>query len=477
MAKKKVVVLMLSMLAVVCLHAQNDPVLMTVAGRNVTRSEFEYSLNKNNMNGKVTAKDEIRKYVDLFVDYRLKVRAALDAKLDTLSSFQKEYRFYRDAQLRSYVYDSVYADSVAHIVYDAIKESVGDSDVVMLSHILLRVPQNSSESVAESQKSLADSLCRALDAGADFADLARRFSQDKRTADNGGELGWLGPAQMVPEFRETVYSLTPGHYCRPFASPAGYHLIYMHDRKAFGSFAEMRQDILDNLNARGLREDAAEHEIKRMMEEGGKTLSREEVLLKIQSTAESQNPSLKYLLSEYYDGLLLYEATNKMVWQKAVDDNSGLEDFFSKNKDKYKWESPRFRGYVVKARSKDMLSCVTKILKKCKADEGLDMLKKQLPEDSLKAVNVHFGVYKAGDNRIVDKEVFKTADQVKENRLYPYYKVVGKKLKQPKDVVDVKNAVLSDFQNYQEQNWVKFLRKQYGYTVAESVLSTVNNHD
>lgn len=468
---------MLSAFAAVCLYAQNDPVLMTVAGRDVTRSEFEYSLNKNSAGGKVAAKDEIRKYVDLFVDYRLKVRAALDAKLDTLSSFRKEYRFYRDAQLRSYVYDSVYADSVALVVYDAVKESVGDSDVVLLSHILLRVPQNSSEDFAESQKARADSLCRALDAGADFADLARRFSQDKHTAEAGGKLDWIGPSQMMPEFRDTVYALSPGHYCRPFASPVGYHLIYMHGRKPFGSFAEMRTDILDNLNARGLREDAAEHEINRMVKESGGTLSREDVLLRIQAKAEKQDPSLKYLLAEYHDGLLLYEATNRMVWQKAVDDESGLEKFFDRNRHRYRWESPRFRGYVIKARSKKMLSVMTKMLKKCKADEGLELLKKRLPEDSLKAVNVHFGVYKAGDNRVVDKEVFKTVDKVKENRLFPYYGVAGKKIKQPKNVVDVRNSVLSDYQNYREQNWVGLLRKKYGYTVDESVLSTVNDHD
>ncbi len=477
MVKRKIAILFISTFVSMCVCAQIDPVLMTVAGRDVTRSEFEYSLNKNSVGGKVTSKDEIRKYVDLFVDYRLKVRAALDAKLDTLSSFWKEYRFYRDSQLHSYVYDSTYADSVAHVVYDAVKESVGDSDIVLLSHLFLRIPQNSSENVAELQKARADSLWRALSNGADFAVLVRNFSQDSHSSVTGGKLGWLSPSQMMPEFRDTVYSLVPGHYSRPFASPAGYHIVFVHARKPFGNFAEMRKDILENLNARGLREDAAEHEINRLVQESGGSLSREDIIKKIQDRAERQNPALKYLLAEYYDGLLLYEATNKLVWQRATDDNSGLEKFFNDNKRKYKWESPRFRGYVVKTHSMELLSSVTKILKKCKTDEGLLMLKKLMPTDSLKAMNVHFGIYKAGDNQIVDKEVFGTVNKVKENRLFPFYKVIGKKIKQPKEVVDVKNAVLSDYQIFKEQDWVNSLREKYGFTLNESVLSTVNNHD
>lgn len=471
---KRAVVLLLAMFAVWGLYAQSDPVLMTVAGKKVLRSEFEYSLNKS---GKVTAKEEIRKYADLFVNYRLKVQAALDAKLDTLSSFKKEYRFYRDAQLRTCVYDSVYADSVAHAVYDAMKESVGDSDLVQLSHIFLRVPQNSDDSFLETQKNRADSICSALESGADFAELARKYSQDRFTADKGGKLDWVGPSQMVPEFREIVYALKPGTFCRPFVSPAGVHIVFMHDRKRFGSFAEMRGDILKELDARGLREDAAEHEINRMVKESGGTLSREDILTTIQSKAEKQKPSLKYLLAEYYDGLLLYEATNRMVWRDASNDEKGLEDYFDRHRHNYRWDSPRFRGYVVKACSKEMLSMTRKILKKCKADEGLKLLKEKLPADSVKFISVHFGIYKNGDNQIVDKVVFKTVDKVKANRLFPYYQAVGKKIKQPKNVVDVKNAVLSDYQNFKENDWVNSLRRKYSYTVDEKVLSTINDHE
>ena len=73
----------------------DDPVIMTIAGTPVNRSEFEYSYNKNNAEG-VIDKKSVKEYVDLFVNYKLKVQAALDAHLDTLSSFKEEFLTYRD---------------------------------------------------------------------------------------------------------------------------------------------------------------------------------------------------------------------------------------------------------------------------------------------------------------------------------------------------------------------------------------------
>ena len=70
--------------------AQDDPTIMTINGQPVSRSEFEYSFNKNNSEG-VIDKKSVEEYVDLFVNYKLKVQAALDERFDTLTSFKKEF--------------------------------------------------------------------------------------------------------------------------------------------------------------------------------------------------------------------------------------------------------------------------------------------------------------------------------------------------------------------------------------------------
>ena len=75
----------------------DDPIVMTVNGVDVTRSEFEYSYNKNNTD-LVVDKKSLDEYVDLFVNYKLKVAAAMDAQLDTTAAFQKEVADYRSQQ-------------------------------------------------------------------------------------------------------------------------------------------------------------------------------------------------------------------------------------------------------------------------------------------------------------------------------------------------------------------------------------------
>lgn len=75
------------LLTATAIQAQtNDPIVMTIAGTPVPRSEFEYSYNKNNTDG-VIDKKSVDEYVDLFVNYKLKVQAALDARIDTTTAY------------------------------------------------------------------------------------------------------------------------------------------------------------------------------------------------------------------------------------------------------------------------------------------------------------------------------------------------------------------------------------------------------
>ena len=105
--------------------AQNDPIVMRIGDVPVTRSEFEYNYNKNNSEG-VIDKKNVEEYAQLFVNYKLKVLAALDDHLDTLSSYQKEFRQYRDQQIRPLLVPEgiagrvPYKGSVQEVIYQLI---------------------------------------------------------------------------------------------------------------------------------------------------------------------------------------------------------------------------------------------------------------------------------------------------------------------------------------------------------------------
>ena len=153
----------------------NDPVIMTVAGTAVPRSEFEYSYNKNNTDG-VIDKKNVEEYVDLFVNYKLKVQAALDARIDTTQAFLTEFAQYRDQQIvPTFVTDDDMLEE-AHKVYDQTVESIGPDGLVSAAHILIRLSQKASEAEQQAAKQRIDSIYGALKAGADFETLAKSLS-------------------------------------------------------------------------------------------------------------------------------------------------------------------------------------------------------------------------------------------------------------------------------------------------------------
>lgn len=472
----KIALLLLPVLPLGTLAAQEEnPVVMNIAGKDITRSQFEYFFNKNNNSQNKTGKD-VENYVDLFINYKLKVKAAEDARLDTLSSFIKEFRSYRDTQLLPYLSDAAFEDSLALSVYNTYKKEVGDSDLLHIAHIMMVLPQKADEQLKEKKKLRIDSAYQALRQGADFTELAKKCSEDYTTAPQGGDLPWIGPKQTLSEFEKEAYALKPGTYSKPFLSSVGYHIIYMKERKKLEPYAEKKAEILQMLDKRGLKEMASEHKVKEMVRKSNGKLTREDVMENLIEEGEKTNPNLKYLIEEYHDGLLLYEASNRIVWQKAAADEKGLEKYFKKNKAKYKWDSPRFKGFVIHTKSEKLLKDAGDFLKKYDEASAIEQYYKTLPKDSLKSIRVRFGIFKEGDDSSVDYAKFGKAKVAGANRFFPYFDVVGNVLKNPKSYKDVRAQETSDYQDEQEKLWVDGLRKKYPFSVNKDVLQTVNNH-
>ena len=169
------------------LPQQDDPVIMTVNNQPVLRSEFEYSYNKNNSEG-VIDKKTVEEYVDLFVNYKLKVAAALDARYDTLTSFKQEFAQYRDQQVLPAMVTDTDMLTEAHNIYDNTVKQIGPDGLIQTAHILLRLDQKATETEQKAAKVRIDSIYNALKAGADFAELAKKVSQDPGSAQQGGLL-------------------------------------------------------------------------------------------------------------------------------------------------------------------------------------------------------------------------------------------------------------------------------------------------
>ena len=116
------------------------------------------------------------------------------------------------------------------------------------------------------------------------------------------------------------------------------------------------------------------------------------------------------------------------------------------------------------------------MVKKLPFDQCNEALTNASNNDSTVRIRAERGMFKPGDNALVDREVFKKHGNVKENPQFPVMGVVGKKLKSPKEMDDVRALVVADFQETLEKEWVKDLRKKYKVEVNEAVLKTVNKH-
>ena len=476
---KQILAVMLAAVPSAALLAQSkaDPVIMTIAGVNVPRSEFEYSYNKNNTDG-VIDKKTVDEYVDLFINYKLKVQAALDARLDTTTSFRKEFAQYRDQQvLPTFVTD---ADMLAeaHKVYDQTKENIGPDGLVNAAHILMLTKQQATDEQLKEAKRRIDSVYAALQAGADFETLAKQVSQDPGTAPRGGVIGFFSRHQMVKEFEDAAFALQPGQMSKPFQSPFGWHIVLVKERKQLEPFDFHRESIMKFLEQRGARQSITERKLNAMVKATDNVITREMIIKERTDSLSEADPEMRYLIKEYHDGLLLYEISNTTIWDKAAKDEAGLAAYFKKNKKKYTWDQPRFKGMAYHVKQQSDVKAVAACVKKLKFDDWNEALRTTFNGDSVIRIRVEKGLFKQGDNKLIDREIFKVKDaKVDSVKGYPIDAVYGKVLKKPEDYTDVRGLVTADLQDEMEHFWVADLRKKYPVIVNKEVLNTVNKHE
>ncbi|MBK8612288.1 MAG: peptidylprolyl isomerase [Flavobacteriales bacterium] len=198
----------------------DDAVLLTVDGKPVTKSEFEAIYKKNNKDAPVTP-EALNEYLDLFINYKLKVREAEVEGLDTVAKFKTELDGYRKQLARPYLIDRELNDQLMKEAYDRMGTEV------RASHILVQVgPDASPEDTLVAFKKVSALRARVI-GGEDFATVARSKggSDDPSAAKNGGDLGWFSALQMVYPFETAAYNTKAGEVSAPVRTRFGYHII------------------------------------------------------------------------------------------------------------------------------------------------------------------------------------------------------------------------------------------------------------
>jgi peptidyl-prolyl cis-trans isomerase SurA len=199
----------------------------------------------------------------------------------------------------------------------------------------------------------------------------------------------------------------------------------------------------------------------------------QEVIAYADEHLEERYPEFKSLMQEYNDGILLFDLMDKEVWNKAVEDTTGLKEFYSRNTDKYMWKD-RVKACVITVNKPESLPKVKEYLA-----EGVpfDSLRKVMVRDTVGNVTVRNAFYQHGDNQFVDdtewkagtrKEFPSTVDQST-----VIVNIVEVRKPEPKTLREAKGLVTSDYQVELEEQWMDKLHKKYPVNVDQKVLEKV----
>ena len=594
MYMKKILLVLVAGWMSLAMQAQT---LMTVNGQPVTAEEFLYIYEKNNQAGAVDPKT-MDEYLDMFINFKLKVVEAEQQGIDTTAAFKKELKGYRAQATPKYMQDQQAIDSLvemswqhmakdrraAHIAiqcpanasqgaidtalakinearervtigkgvmkgkgkraklvrqkveaFDKVAREVStdpsvqetggelgwitpfryvypleeavyntpvgqisevfrtqygfhivlveeerDHEEVKARHIMKMVPRaneadpeqtKQADSTAAVKKAQIDSL-RALVTTENFAQMAQTESEDRGSSARGGDLGWFGKGMMVKPFEDAAFSMKDGEISQPVRSAYGWHIILKEGQRGIQPLDSMRAQILRQIQRDERMKEADKSFVRKARAEYNlpAEMSDAEVKAYADEHLEDKYADLKNLVKEYHDGILLFEVSLREVWDKAAKDTAGLEAYFQANKQKYTWEQPRWKGYLLQCKDQSSAKVAKSIIKSADADSVNAYIARRLNTDTVQYVKVQHGLWEKGKNGAIDKFGFKDkkAEYTPSEQL-PVVICIGKKLKAPETWSDEKGKVTTDYQDYLEAEWIKALRAKYPVVLNEEV--------
>ncbi len=203
-------------------QADSDKILMTIHDRQVTLDEFERIYNKNN-SSTALEQQTVEEYVDLFINFKLKVIEAEELGLDTTQRFLKEFNGYKEQLAKPYLSDE---EEVEALVREAFERAQKELNV---SHILIRANAEAPpEDTLRAYNKAVEIRARLL-SGEDFGTVAKATSDDPSAKTNAGLLGWFTVFRMVYPFESGAYNTEKGKVSIPVRTRFGYHLIKVND--------------------------------------------------------------------------------------------------------------------------------------------------------------------------------------------------------------------------------------------------------
>ena len=223
--------------------AQEDKVLMTINGEDIMASEFLYIYEKNNQETSLEKKT-MDEYLDLFVNFKLKVTEAMAQGVDTTEAFKKELAGYRAQATPKYMQDDEAIDSLVVLSYNRMAR------IRKASHIAVQCPMDADSATVAAAEAKINELRERVTVGLpkevkkgrkkvtvrepeEFAEVAVLYSEEPSAKQTKGALGWIQPFRYVYSFEDAVYTTPVGEVTPVFRSPYGFHIAKVEGERDF----------------------------------------------------------------------------------------------------------------------------------------------------------------------------------------------------------------------------------------------------
>ena len=204
------------------LNSFSQEVLLEIENDKITLDEFSHIFNKNNDNEKID-KEYLDEYIELFINFKLKVKEAKNLGFDTVATFIDELNGYRKQLAKPYLRDDNFNDELFDEALDRIQFDIN------ANHILININDENND---EALNKINDIRREIINGNISFEDAAVKYSDDKSAKENKGNLGYFTAFMMVYDFETAAYQTDIGDVSMPVKTKYGYHLIKVHDKRA-----------------------------------------------------------------------------------------------------------------------------------------------------------------------------------------------------------------------------------------------------
>jgi len=202
-----------------------DSLVFRVDDLKVYKSEFLKQYKKSNTTSFDSEDLSIDEYADMYIDFKLKVKAAIDMGLDTMPEFLNEYNNYRRQLADKFISNGDVTESMVKETYHSMVNEVN------VSHILVKLAPDATPDDTLTAYNKSIDILKEIQSGKSFSDMAIKYSEDPSVQQNKGNMGWFKAFKMVYPFERASYELEVNEVSQPVRTKFGYHLIKKNDER------------------------------------------------------------------------------------------------------------------------------------------------------------------------------------------------------------------------------------------------------